>query len=93
MGVLIHGVALGMFLGLGALLPRNKDQKLVHPDLVINIVTGITIFICVKPGTDWVANLLNSHLWEFPYQNSFVRFLFTHSAGFFANIEPFPWQH
>ena len=76
MGVLIHGVALGMFLGFGALFPRKKEQKLVNTDLIINLVTGATIFVCVKPGTDWIANVLNSHLWEFPYQNSFVRFLF-----------------
>ena len=45
MGILIHGFALGMFLGLGALAPRNKQQGLIHSDLVINVVTGMAIFV------------------------------------------------
>ena len=76
MGILIHGFALGMFLGLGALAPRNKQQGLIHSDLVINVVTGMAIFVCVKPVTDWIANSLNFHLWELPTQNSAFHFLF-----------------
>ena len=47
--VLLQGGAMGLFLLLGALRPRVSDQKLLNADLIINLLTGLLLFLTLAP--------------------------------------------
>ena len=56
--VLLHGGGIGLFLVLALLLPRDREQALVNPDLVINLINGLLIFLLVSPLIGWMAEHL-----------------------------------
>ena len=63
--VLLQGLVMGIFLGLGALKPR-KSQPLLHSDLWINLFTGAAIFVLIAPLMRWVGDQLMIHLISLP---------------------------
>lgn len=63
--VLLQGLVMGIFLGLGALNPR-KTQPLFHRDLWINLFTGAAIFLVIAPFMRWVGDQLMFHLITLP---------------------------
>lgn len=47
--VLLQGGAMGLFLALSLLLPRDRHQPLIHADLIINLLNGLLLFLFVAP--------------------------------------------
>ena len=100
MGVLLHGTAMGVFLGLGALLPRDRSQKLIHTDLLINVATGGAIFLLLKPVMNWVSESLQWHIYappiEHPVLQFFLAFLLIDFSRYWLHYVhhrvPFFWQ-
>jgi len=73
--VLLQGLAMGLFLGLGALIPREKNLGLIHKDLWINLLTGAALFIGIAPVMRWVAEQLELHLFLWSIDSVVVQFL------------------
>ena len=46
---------MGLFLGLGALLPRYSEQRFLNRDMLVNLATGAGIFVLVAPLMRWVG--------------------------------------
>jgi sterol desaturase/sphingolipid hydroxylase (fatty acid hydroxylase superfamily) len=55
--VLLQGGAMGIFLLLALVVPRNKDQRLLNPDMVINLLSGLMLFLVVAP----LVRVLSEH--------------------------------
>jgi len=47
--ILLQGGAMGLFLLVALAAPRKADQRLVHPDLIINLLNGLVLFLVVAP--------------------------------------------
>ena len=47
--MLLQGGAMALFLLIPLLAPRNREQGLIHPDLVINLLNGLILFLLVAP--------------------------------------------
>lgn len=75
MGVLIHGLAMGIFLGMGYLLPRDKQLPLLNRDLFVNVATGLAIFLIAKPAMDFVSDHFGLQLFTLPFTSSWLQLL------------------
>jgi len=53
---LVKGGAMGTFLLLGGLLPRDRAQRLVNRDTVLNLLNGALLILIVAPGIAWIAD-------------------------------------
>ncbi|MFT5682614.1 MAG: sterol desaturase/sphingolipid hydroxylase (fatty acid hydroxylase superfamily) [Myxococcota bacterium] len=68
--MLLEVAGIGLFTLLAVLLPRDREQRVVNPDLVINLLTGGLIFLTLAPvarmvesavggaliGTEWLGD-------------------------------------
>ncbi len=75
MAILIHGLAMGTFLGLGYLFPRDKEQAFLNRDMFINIATGIGIFVVTFHAMAAVRANLEMHLFSLPLNAEWQQFL------------------
>ena len=66
---------MGAFLGLSLLWPRSTEQRIISRDLVINVITGGSIFVLAKPLTDWLSTQLQWSFWAPPIESSVLQFL------------------
>jgi sterol desaturase/sphingolipid hydroxylase (fatty acid hydroxylase superfamily) len=73
--IALQGGAMGLFLGLGALLPRERDQKLLSRDLFVNLATGAGIFVLVAPLMRAIGDTLQLQLIALPDMHDGLRFL------------------
>ena len=70
--VLLQGIVMGLFLGVGVLLPR-KQQSFMHPDLWINLFTGAAIFILIAPLMRFVGGNLEFFLIQLPVMPAWLQ--------------------
>ena len=75
MGVIEHGVAMGVFLGLGYLLPRDKKLPLVNKDLLINVATGGAIFVAATYFVPLIRSNLEFHFFSLPFDSPWLHLL------------------
>jgi len=47
--MLLEAVGVGLFILLSVVFPRDREQRVVNPDLVINLLTGGLIFLSLAP--------------------------------------------
>ena len=66
---------MGAFWGSSLLWPRSTDQRIISRDLVINVMTGGSIFVLAKPLTDWLSTQLQWSFWAPPIESSVLQFL------------------
>lgn len=52
--VLVKGGAMGAFLLLGAVLPRDRYQALINRDTVLNLLNGLLLVVVVGQGIVWI---------------------------------------
>ena len=51
---LVKGGAMGAFLLLGAVLPRDRSLGLINRDMVLNLLNGVILILVVGQGIAWV---------------------------------------
>lgn len=47
--VWLQGGAMAVFLLIPLLAPRDREQGLIHPDMIINLLNGLLLFVLVAP--------------------------------------------
>ncbi len=74
-GIILHGVAVLVFLVLGYTFPRDKQQGLLHRDLFVNVASGLLVFLIAKPIILLVKGYFDFHLLALPSQNPWIQLL------------------
>ena len=62
-------------MGLSLLWPRSTEQRIISRDLVINVITGGSIFVLAKPLTDGSLLSFNGAFGHLPSRASVLQFL------------------
>jgi sterol desaturase/sphingolipid hydroxylase (fatty acid hydroxylase superfamily) len=60
--MLLEVIGIGLFILLSVVLPRDRKQKVINPDLFINVLTGGLIFLTLSPVAHWVNTLTGGGL-------------------------------
>jgi len=74
LSVLLHGVAMGVFLLAAYFFPRRKVSGVVQRDTLINIATGLGVFVLAKPVVMLLHHYLQFSLFELPTESSVLQF-------------------
>ena len=72
----IHGLSILIFIGLGHQFSRNTKSKLITLDLLINFITGLGIFLLIKPLVTMLSGALTWKLLSLDFGSSWLNFLF-----------------
>ena len=77
---LVKGGAMGLFMVLGGLLPRDRTQRFVNRDTVLNLLNGAILVLVVGQAIGWIQShshigLLSLPLLELDWLRLLVAFL------------------
>ena len=60
--MLLEVAGVGLFTLLAVLLPRDREQRVINPDLIINVLTGGLIFVTLAPLARMVQSSIGGAL-------------------------------